>query len=107
VGATLPDVIDDASRLYDLVIVDAPPILGFAEPMQIATIVDGVLIVAVAGETNRKAIGSMLSALRRLKSNVLGIVLNRMTKDSTSGYYYYRYSDYYLYAGKSAEPVQS
>jgi capsular exopolysaccharide synthesis family protein len=104
-GAALPDVIDEAVRLYDLIIIDAPPILGFAEPMQIASAVDGVVVVAVAGETNRKAIGSVVSALNRLRANLLGIVLNRMSKDSTSGYYYYRYYDYYRYAGKNAPAV--
>ena len=41
---------------YDLVIVDAPPLLGFAEPLQMATAVDGVLVVARAGHTTRKAV---------------------------------------------------
>src|SRR5260221_719863 len=40
---------------FDLVIVDAPPALGFPEPIQMATAVDGVAVIALAGQTNRKA----------------------------------------------------
>ena len=95
VGSGVADILDEAARLYDLIIIDAPPIIGFAEPMQLAIAVDGVVLVAVSGETNRKAITSVVAILRRLKANLLGMVLNRITRDSSNGYYYYGYSDYY------------
>jgi Mrp family chromosome partitioning ATPase len=80
------------------VIVDAPPILGFPEPLQMAAAADGVVMVAVAGETNRKAIDLALSTLRRLRVNVLGLVLNEITSDSSEGYYYHGYyGKYYKY----------
>jgi capsular exopolysaccharide synthesis family protein len=95
VGGNIADLLDEAIRSYDLTILDAPPMLGFAEPMQLAIAVDGVVIVAVAGETNRKAITAVVSSLRRLKANILGITLNRLSNDTGNGYYYYRYYDYY------------
>jgi capsular exopolysaccharide synthesis family protein len=94
-GAEFTDLLDDAGKSYDLVIVDAPPLLGFAEPMQLALAADGVVVVAVAGETNRKAINAVIGTLRRLKANVLGLVLNKTSKDLGSGYYYYHYEHYY------------
>ncbi|MDQ2901006.1 MAG: polysaccharide biosynthesis tyrosine autokinase, partial [Acidobacteriota bacterium] len=60
VGRGLTDILREASREYDLIVVDAPPLLGFAEPLQIATAVDGVVVVTVAGETNRTALASVL-----------------------------------------------
>ncbi len=95
IGGIIADLLDEAVQIYDLVILDAPPMLGFAEPMQLAIAVDGVVVIAVAGETNRKAITSVVSTLRRLKANLLGIILNRISNDTGSGYYYYRYYDYY------------
>ncbi len=95
IGGGIADLLDEAVQTYDLTILDGPPMLGFAEPMQLAIAVDGVVVIAVAGETNRKAINAVVSTLRRLKANVLGIVLNRISRDSGSGYYYYRYYDYY------------
>ena len=61
-----------------------------------STSADGVLIVARAGETNRKAIGTVVSTLNRLRVNVLGLVLNEVKRDSSDGYYYYgNYGKYY------------
>jgi capsular exopolysaccharide synthesis family protein len=98
VGSGISDILDQASRLYDLIIVDGPPLLGFAEPMQLAIATDGVVVIAVAGETNRKAIAASIGTLQRLKANVIGLVLNRTTKEHGAGYYYYYYQERYYKA---------
>jgi len=104
IGANLKQILAQAEAEYDLVIVDAPPILGFPEPLQMAAAVDGVVMVAVAGETNRKAIDLALSTLRRLRANVLGLVLNEITSDSSEGYYYHGYyGKYYKYYNPGKE----
>ena len=98
IGASLKQILAQAEAEYDLVIVDAPPILGFPEPLQMAAAVDGVVMVAVAGETNRKAVDLALTTLRRLRANVLGLVLNEITSDTSDGYYYHGYyGKYYKY----------
>ena len=56
----MPEILEDAGSEYDLIVVDSPPILGFPEPLQMAAAVDGVVMVAKAGETNRKTVGSAL-----------------------------------------------
>ncbi len=96
VGSMMVDILDDASREYDLILVDAPPLLGFAESMQIATAVDGVVVVAKAGQTSKKAVATVLATLARLRANVIGLVLNRVSKHDSLGYYYYAdYNGYY------------
>jgi capsular exopolysaccharide synthesis family protein len=97
VGSGISEILDNAVSRYDLVVVDAPPLLGFAEPMQLAIAADGVVVVAVAGETNRRAINAVISSLQRLKANVVGLILNRASRDAGGGYYYYyqQYSGYY------------
>ncbi len=96
IGSNITELLEEISLEYDLVIVDAPPLLGFAEALQMSASVDGVLIVARAGETNRKAIGSVVTTLTRLRVNVLGLVLNEVKRDSSEGYYYYgNYGKYY------------
>jgi len=91
IGSTIAEMLESASGDYDLVIVDAPPLLGFAEPLQIASAVDGVVVVTKAGETSRKAVGTVLSTLDRLRVNVVGLVLNQVKKDMSESYYYYGY----------------
>ncbi len=87
----LTELLEEASSEYDLVILDAPPLLGFAEPLQMATAADGVLVVARAGQTSRKAVASVLATLHRLRAKVVGIVLNEVHKELSDSYHYYGY----------------
>jgi polysaccharide biosynthesis transport protein len=96
-GAELSALLDEISPEYDLVVLDGPPLLGFAESLQMATCADGVLIVARSGETNRNAVSSVLATLSRLRVNVLGLVLNEVNRDHSDRYYYYYSSKYYKY----------
>ena len=91
VGPRLGDLLDEFVKEFDLVVLDAPPLLGFAEPLQMATAVDGVLIISRAGETKRKAVSSVLTGLQRVRASVLGIVLNHVKHDTSDGYPYYGY----------------
>jgi succinoglycan biosynthesis transport protein ExoP len=97
IGTGLAELIEEATREYDLVVLDAPPLLGFAEPLQMATAVDGVIVVARAGDTSRKALSSVIGTLQRLRANLVGVVLNEVHREVSAGYYYYygHYSKYY------------
>jgi capsular exopolysaccharide synthesis family protein len=95
IGANLKQILSEAESEYDLVVVDSPPLMGFPEPLQMAAAVDGVVLVAVAGETNRRALDSVLSTLRRLRAHVVGLVLNEVSSSTTNGYYYGYYGSYY------------
>jgi capsular exopolysaccharide synthesis family protein len=99
VGRNIADLLDEFSKEYDLVILDAPPVLGFSESLQMAIAVDGVVVVGYAGETKRKAIGSVLSALNRIRANVIGLVLNQVKKDTSDQYSYSYYGYLHSYYG--------
>ena len=106
VGNVLEKILEEAKQDYDLIIVDSPPLLGFAEPLQMATIVDGVVVITVAGQTSRTAVASVLSNLKRLKANVIGVALNEVREDMSDRYYYYGYygkyySKYYKHGEES------
>ena len=97
IGIVLRSILDEAEREYDLVVIDSPPLLGFAEPLEIAALADSVIIVARAGRTNRSAVASVVEQLKRVRANVIGIVLNGVRADMSSQYYYYspRYYSHY------------
>ena len=99
IGASLARILEEAVPDYDLIIIDSPPMLGFPEPLQMAAAVDGVVVVAKAGETNRDAVGSALTTLQRVRANVVGLVLNEVTRDMSDSYHYYYgyYGKYYRY----------
>jgi Mrp family chromosome partitioning ATPase len=71
-----------------------------------ATSVDGVVVVVRAGETDRKSVRGVMTSLKRLRANVVGIVLNGVHKEMSDSYYYYgHYSKYYQQNAPSQEAV--
>jgi capsular exopolysaccharide synthesis family protein len=95
IGPRLSTLLDEFAKEYDLVLLDSPPLLGFAECLQIATAADGVLIISLAGETRRKAVAEVISVLNRLRANIVGIVMNQVSHNNSSdGYSYYGYYRY-------------
>lgn len=100
IGEALSGILSEAQERYDLVVLDSPPMLGFPEPLQMATMVDGVLMVAHAGRTGRTALAGALGTLTRLRATVVGIVLNEVCAATTETHSYYNpYSKYHKYYG--------
>ena len=105
IGPRLSSLLDEFAKEYDLVILDSPPLLGFAECLQMATAADGVLIISLAGETRRKAVAEVISVLNRVRANIVGVVLNQVSHNTSSdGYSYYgHYGKYYSRYNKPTE----
>jgi len=95
IGGRLRQFLEEAAAEYDLIVLDAPPLLGFAEPLAMANAVDGVVVVFRAGQTRRKAVAIVLAVLARMRANSLGIVLNDVRQETGDDYRYYTsYSRY-------------
>lgn len=69
------------------IILDAPPVLPVADPVILATQVDGVLLVASVGKTTREACRLAIQRLAAGGGNLLGIVLQK-ARVSDVPYYY-------------------
>jgi polysaccharide biosynthesis transport protein len=63
---------------FDLVIVDAPPVLAASEAQELAAVADAVLLLTKAAETGAKQVSDAMSALSRARANVVGLVLNQV-----------------------------
>jgi len=61
--------------------------------------------VALAGQTERNAVASVLTNLRRLKANVIGLALNEVRADMSERYYYYGY--YGKYYSRYYKPLSN
>jgi len=71
-------------RDFDLVIVDAPPVLAASEAQELAGVADGVLLLTKAAETGAKQVSDAMSALSRARANVVGLVLNQVKSDDVA-----------------------
>jgi tyrosine-protein kinase Etk/Wzc len=92
----LNDFIDRALEEYDHVIFDTGPILLVSETVALAPRVDGVISVVRAKTNSRGVLQRMRDALRQLKAEHLGVVLNGV-RQHTGGYYAKNIKNYYAY----------
>jgi len=61
-------------QTYDLVLLDAPPILGIVDAILAASFCGGVLLVGRIGQVTRTELGQAMSTLDKL--NVIGVIAN-------------------------------
>ncbi|MBE9049456.1 polysaccharide biosynthesis tyrosine autokinase [Nostocales cyanobacterium LEGE 11386] len=73
---------------FDLVIYDAPPVLGLADASLLAPHTDGILMVVKMDKTDSSMLKQALDSLKTSRLNVLGIVGNGQ-KNNYSAYYYH------------------
>ena len=93
----MKDLLLDFQTKYDLVIIDTPPLHGFADAKYLASQADGLMMVVGLDKTEKPAVRQVLKDLELSHINLLGIVANGVKgyKPSYSGYY-----DYYYNKGK-------
>jgi capsular exopolysaccharide synthesis family protein len=82
------------STHYDLVLIDSPPVNLVSDPLVLASLVDGVILVARAGVTESDALAEASQHLREAGAPVLGVLLNDIDIKRDSSYdEAYRYLD--------------
>jgi len=84
------------SKQYDRIILDGPPYQGFAEILVLSHMVDGVILIAVEGETPREGVKYFARAVRNVGGRIIGTIINKSGEKkgygSYSGYKYYSYN---------------
>ncbi|MBW3630978.1 MAG: polysaccharide biosynthesis tyrosine autokinase [Gemmatimonadetes bacterium] len=92
-GGRMRKALEGLSERFDIVIIDAPPLLAASDAAILGTMVDGVLMVVRAGKTERGGALKAMQQLRGVGANVVGAVLNDPdSKAAAHGEYtYYEY----------------
>ena len=78
----------------DMVVIDSPPLLAVTDAAILSTITDGVVMVVDAAKSKRRDLVRAREAVEAVGGRVLGVVINRLTKQGSS-YYYYYYQHHY------------
>jgi len=85
--------LDRATRAYDLVIIDTPPLLPVVDTLQIVPLVDAVLLCVRASRTTREQAAAAKAALDHFPDRPTGLVTTGVRAgDAGSRYYSYSYS---------------
>ena len=77
--------------IFDYVIIDAPPVSGFADSLVLTSLATSTVIVAREEEMDAKSIKGALSQLRRVKNNVAGFLLVNTKNPAVNAKYYAKY----------------
>jgi len=106
-GGAIPDAIDKMTsdlmaklleRLkvrFDYIVIDSPPVIPFAESRWLSALADGIVVVARASSTTRRALSWTMNILGDVQPQVLGVVLNGVDisldyEGYSKAYRYYR-----------------
>lgn len=102
-GDQMQQVINEARTRFDMVVIDAAPMLGLSDTASIASLVDGVLFVIDASRFHRGAVKSALRRLSIVNAKILGAVVTKFDINSADGNYGYYGYNYYSYGTGEAE----
>lgn len=85
----MKQTLDELSSQYDLIIIDTPPMVGFAEALTLAQMVDGVVVVARINNTKRNALQKAIEVFHGTNIRLFGLVVNGVKRGHKDNYYYY------------------
>src|SRR5215212_4900287 len=91
----MTDIIEEARALADVVLLDCPPIGTVSDPVTLANLVDGVVLVSRLNQTTRDGARRTMRTLENLEVQLVGVVV---TGGSQGDAYYGAAS--YAYASK-------
>lgn len=84
------DLIEQLREKFDYIILDGVPVNGLPDSLILSGLVDRVILVASAGNTNIDELNDAKKALEKIDAKIAGVVVNR-TKGTKRG----KYSNYY------------
>ena len=85
-GPRFGRLLDEARKLFDYIIIDAPPLGVFTDANLLINRADAALLVVRASKTRYAVVDRLLEQLPR--ERMLGVVLNRAEKPDAAAYYY-------------------
>lgn len=83
----MTELVEHLARRFDVLLLDAPCLLGVADAAVLARMVDGVVLVASRGQAREQAVQAATAELATVRANVIGLVVNRAEPDESYHYY--------------------
>jgi polysaccharide biosynthesis transport protein len=94
----------ELAERYDVAVLDSPPVLPVTDPLILARMAHGLVVVARCQATTRSELQRTLGLLRQGDNNLLGVVLNEVdARREEAGYGV----GYYAYHARETGPEQA
>jgi Mrp family chromosome partitioning ATPase len=94
----LLSVLDELAARFDLVVIDAPPLLAFGDTMSLSAYVDAIFAIIRLGRVQRPILHEFARQLRNCQAKPLGYVLAGVEHTES---YRYMYEAYEYYAHRT------
>jgi succinoglycan biosynthesis transport protein ExoP len=98
-------VLDELATRFDLVLIDAPPLLAFGDTMTLSAHVDAIFAIIRLGRVQRPILHEFARQLRNCQAKLLGYVLTGVEHSESYRYMYEAYEYYARGTPSSKERV--
>jgi capsular exopolysaccharide synthesis family protein len=103
-GPRFSKLLEEARKLFDYIIIDAPPLGIFTDANLLISRADAAVLVLRAGSTRYSVVDRLLEQIPR--DRMLGVVLNRAQVKTDNNYYYYSDRQRAAAAAQATEPAE-
>lgn len=89
------DLLEELTKRYDRIIIDAPPMVGVSDTAQVVRLGDGVLMVVQHRKYPRDLYSRAKNMVVSMGGNLIGAILNNVNTNRDYSSYYYKHQYYY------------
>lgn len=87
----MADLLEEVTERYDIVLIDAPPVLPVADAAVLSRLATAALVVVGSGKTTRHQLRRVLESLGSVGANIGGIMITRASRRDAGGRSAYEY----------------
>lgn len=85
----MKELLRSVEEMYDIVVIDTPPVMAVTDAKILSNIVDGAVIVVRSGTSEKEDVKKTYEEIADSNTKILGAILNDVEKEEGSYYYYY------------------
>jgi capsular exopolysaccharide synthesis family protein len=101
-GRAIEDLLRSLESRFDVVIIDGPPVLGFADAPLLSAVAEATVLVVAARSTSRSGAQNAVARLQATGAMVIGGILNKFDRKAAGfGYGNSSYGYTYEYGGRA------
>jgi capsular exopolysaccharide synthesis family protein len=84
----MKNLIEELHGYFDMILLDAPPVLAVTDAQILSTFCNGVVFVAGFGQAEKHAIVMAKELIDKVGGKIIGVVINKVPSNSKNHYYY-------------------
>ena len=93
----LQELFDLAPDTFDIIIIDAPPVMGLADALVLANRASATILVTAFAQSKKRQIQDAHRRLKQSHANIIGVLFTKVKTGGSYGGYNYDYEYYYSY----------